>query len=118
MKGFDTCQPLLINFLLCGWRDSNPHASRHQILSLACLPISPHPQVKTQSKRKRSCELGCKCRGKIKIFICFKVFLLSNYKYIKAMYRILLNQVVKPSKRFDINFIINSSSNINFFGSR
>ena len=29
---------------LCGWRDSNPHASRHQILSLAWLPITPHPQ--------------------------------------------------------------------------
>ena len=24
--------------------DSNPHASRHQILSLACLPISTHLQ--------------------------------------------------------------------------
>jgi hypothetical protein len=28
---------------LSGWRDSNPHASRHQILSLARLPITPHP---------------------------------------------------------------------------
>ena len=25
-------------------RDSNPHASQHQILSLACLPISSYPQ--------------------------------------------------------------------------
>ena len=31
-------------FYLCGWRDSNPHASRHKILSLACLPIPPHPR--------------------------------------------------------------------------
>lgn len=31
--------------LMCGWRDSNPHAVKHQILSLACLPISPHPQT-------------------------------------------------------------------------
>jgi hypothetical protein len=29
----------------CGWRDSNPHALRHQILSLARLPITPHPHV-------------------------------------------------------------------------
>lgn len=27
----------------CGWRESNPHARRHQILSLARLPIPPHP---------------------------------------------------------------------------
>ena len=33
-------------FLLCGWRDSNPHALRHQILSLARLPITPHPLVR------------------------------------------------------------------------
>ncbi len=29
--------------ILCGRRDSNPHASRHQILSLARLPITPRP---------------------------------------------------------------------------
>ncbi len=29
---------------LCGQRDSNPHASRHQILSLTWLPITPCPQ--------------------------------------------------------------------------
>ena len=29
---------------LCGRRESNPYASRHQILSLACLPISTRPQ--------------------------------------------------------------------------
>ena len=28
---------------LCGRRESNPYASRHQILSLACLPISTRP---------------------------------------------------------------------------
>ena len=28
----------------CGRRESNPYASRHQILSLACLPISTRPQ--------------------------------------------------------------------------
>ena len=33
---------------LCGWGDSNPHAVRHQILSLGCLPISTHPQVAVQ----------------------------------------------------------------------
>ena len=30
----------------CGWRDLNPHDSRHQNLNLACLPISPQPQLK------------------------------------------------------------------------
>ena len=29
--------------VLCGRRDSNPHALRHQILSLARLPIPPRP---------------------------------------------------------------------------
>ena len=36
----------IINFYLCkwcGWRDSNSYTVRHQILSLACIPISPHP---------------------------------------------------------------------------
>ncbi len=31
--------------LLSGRRDSNPHASRRQILSLVRLPISPRPAV-------------------------------------------------------------------------
>ena len=34
----------LVLFLMCGRRESNPYASRHQILSLACLPISTRPQ--------------------------------------------------------------------------
>ena len=34
----------LIYQILCGRRDSNPHALRHQILSLARLPISPRPR--------------------------------------------------------------------------
>ena len=33
---------------LCARRDSNPHASRHQILSLARLPITPHAQIRMQ----------------------------------------------------------------------
>ena len=32
---------------LCGRRESNPYASRHQILSLACLPISTRPRFGT-----------------------------------------------------------------------
>lgn len=32
----------------CGWRDSNPHASRRQILSLIRLPISPHPRSQSE----------------------------------------------------------------------
>ena len=34
----------MVLFLMCGRRESNPYASRHQILSLACLPISTRPQ--------------------------------------------------------------------------
>jgi hypothetical protein len=30
---------------MCAWRDSNPHALRHQILSLARLPITPHAHI-------------------------------------------------------------------------
>jgi hypothetical protein len=45
--------PFIIKLLLeCGRRDSNPHASRHQILSLARLPISPRPlRLFLQEKR-------------------------------------------------------------------
>lgn len=44
-NGVDCKQQIQLHFFVieCGWRDSNPHASQHQILSLACLPISPHP---------------------------------------------------------------------------
>jgi hypothetical protein len=38
-------------FVLCGRRDSNPHAVKRQILSLVRLPITPLPQ------------LGCHCFG-------------------------------------------------------
>jgi hypothetical protein len=31
--------------LWCGWRESNPHALRRQILSLVRLPIPPHPRI-------------------------------------------------------------------------
>ena len=34
----------LLGLSECGPRDSNPHASRHQILSLTWLPITPCPQ--------------------------------------------------------------------------
>lgn len=40
----------------CGWKDLNLHALLHQILSLACLPISPHPQSGTP-KRIRTSDL-------------------------------------------------------------
>ncbi len=29
----------------CGWSDSNRHSSRNQILSLARLPVPPHPHT-------------------------------------------------------------------------
>ena len=37
-------------FILCGRRDSNPHAFRHQILSLARLPITPRPHFQFSVK--------------------------------------------------------------------
>jgi hypothetical protein len=36
----------------CGWGDSNPHALRHQILSLARLPITTHPRIVRQKYTK------------------------------------------------------------------
>ena len=42
---------------LCGWRDSNPHASRRQILSLVRLPISPHPLKERYSSFKRKANV-------------------------------------------------------------
>ena len=38
----------------CGRRESNPYASRHQILSLACLPISTRPRIGLQIYDKLS----------------------------------------------------------------
>ena len=36
----------LLSLHLCGRRDSNPYALRHQILSLAWLPITTRPHIK------------------------------------------------------------------------
>ena len=47
-------------FVLCGWRDSNPHARRRQILSLVRLPISPHPRCVS--------KMDCKGKAFIKKF--------------------------------------------------
>ena len=48
-EGYENKKEVRSEFLtskktLCGQRDSNPHASRHQILSLTWLPITPCPQ--------------------------------------------------------------------------
>ena len=40
LKGFITVN---LQLKKCGRGDSNSHTSRHQILSLACLPIPPRP---------------------------------------------------------------------------
>ena len=40
-----TYKGVRVTMISYGWRDSNPHASRHKILSLACLPIPPHPHI-------------------------------------------------------------------------
>ena len=37
----------LLSLHLCGRRDSNPYALRHQILSLAWLPITTRPHIRT-----------------------------------------------------------------------
>ncbi len=37
--GHDEGAPARERLVKCGWRDSNSHAVRHQILSLACLPF-------------------------------------------------------------------------------
>ena len=39
----------VVYIYLSGWRDSNPHAFRHNILSVTCLPISPHPVKSIQT---------------------------------------------------------------------
>ena len=41
---------------LCWRRESNPYASRHQILSLACLPISTRPQTFMSSPFKKGLQ--------------------------------------------------------------
>ena len=44
--------PVKGNSFACGQRDSNPHALRHQILSLTWLPITPYPQISEQELQK------------------------------------------------------------------
>ena len=62
-----------------GWRDSNPHASRRQILSLVRLPISPHPRVNFDSKFQIS---DFKYNELIinSLFLKFKILNLKFYK--------------------------------------
>ena len=57
---------------LCGRRDSNPHASRRQILSLVCLPISPRPQQGGKCTTKNSKTPDVKK----------KLFILHNMSYV------------------------------------
>ena len=66
--------------LSCGQRDSNPHASRHQILSLTWLPITPCPQDLASDLL----DLSLICGAKIKTFynICnFICDFLENFSY-------------------------------------
>ena len=55
----------MTGLFLCGWRDSNPHASRRQILSLIRLPISPHPLLRPKAQ---SLRLKALASAKIGIF--------------------------------------------------
>ncbi len=57
---------------MCGRRDSNPHASRRQILSLVRLPITPLPRYVGFLK-------DCKGNVKTRIVKCFlKICLLVD----------------------------------------
>ena len=53
---------------LCGQRDSNPHASRHQILSLTWLPITPCPQDLDPRKPPRCPMFFSLSAAKVKTF--------------------------------------------------
>ena len=67
-------------FLMCGQRDSNPHASRHQILSLTWLPITPCPQDLASESLPRAII----CGAKIYTFynICNFIYdFLENFSY-------------------------------------
>ncbi len=81
---------------VCGWRDSNPHASRHQILSLARLPITPHPQGvffdKTAANVHCYFLLSCNfiCCGNIS-YVCYFVVL-----QIKGMIKIKPGDIPVP----------------------
>ena len=65
---------------LCGQRDSNPHASRHQILSLTWLPITPCPQDLASESLLRAIICGAKIYTFYNIcnFICD---FLENFSY-------------------------------------
>ena len=70
----------LLVLIECGQRDSNPHASRHQILSLTWLPITPCQQDLASDLL----DLSLICGAKIKTFynICnFICDFLENFSY-------------------------------------
>ena len=53
-------------YFLSAWGDSNPHAFRHYILSVACLPIPPQADIiSAVSESNRHLRLGkpiyCRC---------------------------------------------------------
>lgn len=59
----------------CGRGDSNSHTLRHQILSLACLPIPPRPQVFVES--------GCKYT--LKSLLTNFIFLFFPFPFIPLL---------------------------------
>ena len=70
----------LLVLIECGQRDSNPHASRHQILSLTWLPITPCPQDLASESLLRAII----CGAKIYTFynICNFIYdFLENFSY-------------------------------------
>ena len=84
-EGYENKKEVRSEFLtskktLCGQRDSNPHASRHQILSLTWLPITPCPQ----DLASESLPLAFICGAKIYTFynICNFIYdFLENFSY-------------------------------------
>ena len=55
----------------CAWQDSNLYAFRHQILSLARLPISPQAR-RTDERTLSYCTLMSKIKQKILLLTFFK----------------------------------------------
>ena len=45
ISSLETCRDCCMFSYLSEWWDSNPHAFRHQILSLARLPVTTHSEV-------------------------------------------------------------------------
>ena len=98
---------------LCGRRESNPYASRHQILSLACLPISTRPQ---QYCLHFPFGKDCKCTTFYRICKLTTVYLEGRLEYLKAeaqsyaeAHRQVLVLLAEPMPKFKAVVVIGFS---------